>query len=308
MSVNAVKYSTSSLSHSTLVGSVAFGWVGYDYGPSVSSSWFAGVTPPSGGYAIYATSGSQIVSITIANNSSDLIVIAQQFTGQTFASASQAIDYLNTNGYAVADQLYAGDYSYSPTLLSWTDDTTGYTLLTGGVNATDDGYWVNPISIPTFYTNNQTSPNLYVSTNAVVTLGSGYGTCCPSSPQDSSNPALLSGNAGDMYANPGAALTDGTTMNAWYKITNTGGISKIELKIFQASLSAQSSPYSYQLNLYRDTTYQWLETRVKTNTAGNVGPYNAVDVSQPASTISQVWRGDLFGQNWVYMGTGSVIL
>ena len=319
MAVNAVKYSTSSLPHSTLVGSVAFGWVGYDYGPStntssmwsgslVGSGWFAGVEPPSGGFAIYSTSGSQIISVTIANNTSSLITIAEQFTGQTFTSASQSIDYLNANGYAVADQVYTGNYSYSTTTLGWTDDTTGYTLLTGGVTAVDDGYWINPISIPTFYMNNLTSPNLYVSTNAVVTLGSGYGTCCPSSPQDSSNPALISGNAGDMYANPGAGLTDGTTMNAWYRITQTGGRSKIELKIFQAILSAQNSPYSYQLNLYRDATYQWVETKVKSGIAGQVGPYNAVDVSQPASTTSRVWRGDLNGQNWVYMGTGSVVL
>lgn len=308
MAVNTIKYSTSSLDHSTLVGSVAFGWVGYDYGPSEVSGWYSGVLPPSGGYVIYATSASQIISATVANNSSSLILIAEELTGQTFTSASQSIDYLNTHGYAVADQVYSGNYSYSTTTLGWTDDTTGYTLLTGGVNAVDDGFWINPISVPTFYMNNLTSPNLYISTNAVVTLGSGYGNCCPSDPQASANPALISGNAGDMYANPGAALTDGTTMNAWYRITQSGGRSKIELKIFQAILSAQNSPYSYQLNLYRDATYQWVETRVKSNTAGRVGPYNATDVSQPASTISRVWRGDLTGRNWVDMGTGSVVL
>lgn len=108
MSVNTIKYATSSLPNSTLVGSVAFGWVGYDYGPSEISGWYNGVTPPSGGYAIYATSGSQIVSVTIANNTSSLILIAQQFTGQTFSSSSQAIDYLNANGYAVVNQVYGG--------------------------------------------------------------------------------------------------------------------------------------------------------------------------------------------------------
>jgi hypothetical protein len=111
-----------------------------------------------------------------------------------------------------------------------------------------------------------------------------------------------------MYANPGAALTDGTTMNAWHRITQGDGKSKIELKIFQSILSAQTSPYSYQLNLYRDSTYQWVETRVKSGIAGRVGPYNATDVSLPASTISRVWRGNLLGRSWTYMGTGSVVL
>jgi hypothetical protein len=193
------------------------------------------------------------------------------------------------------------------TYLTWSDDTTGYTLLTGGVNSIDDGFWNNPITIPTYYINNQTSTSLYISTNGVVTLGSGYSICCPETPQDSSNPALISGNAGDMYANPGQSLSDGTVMNAYYKITQNGDKTKIELKVFQSDLDTQSSPYSYQLNLYRDSTYQWVETRVKSNTAGNVGPYNLLDVSQPASTVSRVWRGDLLGQNWVYLGSGIVI-
>ncbi len=238
MSVNTIKYATSSLPHSTLIGNVAFGWAGYDYGPSLNSGWYNGVNPPSGGYVIYATSGSQIISATVANNSSSLILIAQELTGQTFSTATQSINYLNSNGYAVADQVYTGNYSYSPTTLAWADDTTGYTLLTGGVTNTDDGYWVNPITIPTFSMNNISSSLLYISTNAVVTLGVGYGDCCPSTPQSSANPALISGNAGDMYVNPGASLTDGTTMNAFYRITQDNGKTKIELKVFQAILNA----------------------------------------------------------------------
>jgi hypothetical protein len=224
---------------------------------------------------------------------------------QSFTGGTQAKSWLNTNGYWTS---YQDVWRYdSLNTLSWTDNTAGYTLLTGGVTNTDDGYWITPITIPTYYTNNQTSSNLYISTNAVVTLGVGYGNCCPSTPQTSSNPALISGNAGDMYANPGAALTDGTTMNAYYRITQNGDKTKIELKVFQAILNAQNTPYSYQLNLYRDSTYQWVETRVKTNTAGRVGPYNIIDVSSPASTTSRVWRGDLLGQNWVNLGTGTVI-
>lgn len=225
--------------------------------------------------------------------------------GQSFTGGTQAKSWLNSNGYWTS---YSDVWQFdSLNTLPWTDSTAGYTLLTGGVTATDDGYWNTPITIPTYYTNNQTSFSLYISTNAVVTLGSGYGTCCPSTPQTSSNPALISGNAGDMYANPGQGLSDGTTQNAYYRITQNGDKTKIELKVFQASLSNTSAPYSYQLNLYRDSTYQWVETRVKSNVSGRVGPYNLIDVSQPASTTSRVWRGDLLGQNWVYLGTGIVI-
>lgn len=233
------------------------------------------------------------------------VTLVNNLYNQSFTGGTQAKNYLTSINIWTS---YSDVWQYdSLNTLTWTDSTAGYTLLTGGVTAVDDGYWVNPITIPTYYTNNQTSSNLYISTNAVVTLGVGYGTCCPSTPQTSSNPALISGNAGDMYANPGAALTDGTIMNAYYRITQNGDKTKIELKVFQAILSAQNSPYSYQLNLYRDSTYQWVETRVKSGAAGRVGPYNAIDVSEPASTTSKVWRGDLLGQNWVYLGTGTVV-
>lgn len=233
------------------------------------------------------------------------VTLVNNLYNQSFTGGTQAKNYLTSINIWTS---YSDIWQYdSLNTLPWTDSTAGYTLLTGGVTAVDDGYWVNPITIPTYYTNNQTSSNLYISTNAVVTLGVGYGACCPSTPQTSANPALISGNAGDMYANPGAALTDGTTMNAYYRITQNGDKTKIELKVFQAILSAQNSPYSYQLNLYRDSTYQWVETRVKSGAAGRVGPYNAIDVSEPASTTSKVWRGDLLGQNWVYLGTGTVI-
>lgn len=59
--------------------------------------------------------------------------------------------------------------------------------------------------------------------------------------------------------------------------------------------------------LLQDTAYQYVETRVKSNTAGTTGPYNLPSVAQASSTTSKVWRGDLNGQNWVYLGTGSII-
>ena len=223
---------------------------------------------------------------------------------QSFTGGTQAKNYLTSINIWTS---YSDIWQYnSLNTLAWTDSTAGYTLLTGGVTQVDDGWWVNQITIPTYYTNNQTSPNLFVNTNGHVTLGQGYSNY-PSTPQASSNPALMAGNPGDLYVNPGDLLSDGTTMNAYYRITQNGDKTKIELKIFQASLGAQNTPYSYQLNLYRDSTYQWMETRVKTNPTGNSGPYNLVDVSQGASTTSRVWRGDLLGQNWVYLGTGTVV-
>lgn len=272
--------------------------LGYVIGKSVPSN--TQPTPLSG---ITASVGFYRSELLTENS---FVQLTNNLFGQSFTGGTQCKTWLNSNGYWTS---YSDTWQYdSLNTLNWTDSTVGYTLLTGGVTSSDDGYWVNPITIPTYYTNNQTSSNLYISTNGVVSLGSGYDDCCPYTPQDSSNPALISGNAGDMWANPGESLTDGTTQNAYYKITQNGDRSKIELKVFQAILSDQNEPYSYQLNLYRDSTYQWVETRVKSNTSSStVGPYNDTDVSEPSSTVSGVWRGDLLGQNWVYLGTGTVV-
>lgn len=104
---NVVKYSTSSIANATLVGSVAFGWVGNDYGPSETSGWYSGINVPSGTYAVYATSASQIISVTVANSDTELINVGKQLTGQNFTSSAQTQTYLNANGYAVATQVYS---------------------------------------------------------------------------------------------------------------------------------------------------------------------------------------------------------
>jgi hypothetical protein len=127
MAVNVVKYSTSSIENATLVGNVAFGWGGVDYGVSSVSGWYNGITPPSGGYVIYATSASQIISATVANNNNDLITIGNQLANQSFATTASAQSWLNSNGYAVATTVYSasGDMLRANLIAS---DTSSYDL------------------------------------------------------------------------------------------------------------------------------------------------------------------------------------
>ena len=307
---NTIKYATSSLSNSTLVGSVAFGWDGYDYGPSSISGWYNGVTPPSGGYVVYATSASQIISATVANNDASLILVGTQLTGQTFTSSLQAQTYLNANGYSVATQTYTGNYSYSSTVLTFPASATGYTLYNGGFTGPDDGYSNTSVTLPTtFKTNNQSSSLFFLSTNGYFTLGAGDSTIYAG--PTNAVPATMAANFGDNWLQPGLVNTDGDTQNWYYKTGSDGG-NKYYIKniVYAGTYQASTTPTTYLINFYRDNNYQWLETRIKAGATsrGNAGPYNASSVAQAASTISRVWRGDLNGLNWTYMGTGSVIL
>lgn len=199
-------------------------------------------------------------------------------------------------------------YSYNPSiLLSW-PSSGSYTLYTGGFSNVDDGFANAAIKLPvSMSTNNQSSINLFVSTNGYFTLTSGLGTILNG--PTTANPAVMAANPADNWLQPGLVMSDGDVQNAYY-ITGSDAVDKnyIKILVYGGTYQATTTPKSWIANFYRDSTYQWLETRAKSNTVGSAGPYNLVSVAQPSSTTSRVWRGNLNGQSWVYMGTGSVQL
>ena len=203
----------------------------------------------------------------------------------------------------------------SGTPLTWSDDITGYSLYTGGFTSNDDGYSNNAIAtLPSnFFMACTGSTKVYMSTNGFITIGVGSNNWS-NSPQGANIP-YIGGNVGDLLIDTGSSLNDGTTQGAYYKITNSGDFMKFELKVFEVMFQQQNLPASYQINLYKDSTYQWIETLIKDTTNHNynaysatIGPTSSTDVSQvPSTTSSQIWRGDLAGQTWEYMGEGSVV-
>lgn len=233
-------------------------------------------------------------------------VLSEIITGQSFIDEESAKTYLNSNGYWTS---WVSSYSYnSLSLLSWPSSTSGYTKYSGSVTSPDDGFSSTPIALPvSFSVNNLSSSNLYVSTNGYVTLGSGSGSII-NTPQQIPNPGTITGNPSDQWLQFGLVMTDGDTQDIYYQTNSEGGGKyNIKLIVYQGTYGATTTPKSYLLNIYRDSVYQWVETRAKLNVSGRSGPYNSIDVSQPSSTQSRIWRGDLNGQNWSYLGTGSVI-
>jgi len=199
-------------------------------------------------------------------------------------------------------------YQYSSaTTLSWPASTNGYSLYSDGFTSIDDGYQNVPINLPrTFATNGVFSNNLYVSTNGYFTLGSGINNILTG--PTINNPAVMAGNPGDNWLQPGLTNSDGDIQNLWYRVvSDTSGKYCVKLLVYGGTYGSSTSPTSWIANFYRDSQYQWLETRAKSTLRGNAGPYNVTSVAQSSSTTSRVWRGDLNGQNWVYMGTGSVV-
>ena len=84
--------------------------------------------------------------------------------------------------------------------------------------------------------------------------------------------------------------------------------------VIEAFYGGEGTPASYCVTLYRDANYQYIEILVKSNVGGEsytgcrMGPYNVDDVSVPQTLNSVVWRGNLLGNDWTFVGEGSVAL
>lgn len=228
-------------------------------------------------------------------NLANVIAAGATSWGPTGGTAAKA--WLNSNGYWTS---FTDSWIFTSSVtLPWPGSTTGYTVYTGGFTSIDDGYSNSPITLPAqFKLGNQSSNQLYMSTNGVFSIGNGTS-------WEAANPFTLNGNLGDLWLQPGLVSTDGDTQNWWYQTGTVGG-TKYYVKnlVYSGQYSNTTNPTSWLGNFYRDSQYQWYETRVKSNIFNNAGPYG---YTQAPSTTSQVWRGDLTGQTWTYMGTGSII-
>lgn len=169
-------------------------------------------------------------------------------------------------------------------------DTTDYTLYTDGFDNNDDGQSNTTIPFAgTLTLGSGPETEYYLSTNGyLITFDAGY---------------QINSNQQDLYITPGDPLDDGDTQNFWYN--NYAGTNRWRTKIlvYCGHFGDETVPYSYVLNVYADDQYQYIETCCKINAGGNAGPDGATESS---STDTQVWRSDLLGSGWTYLGYGSM--
>jgi uncharacterized delta-60 repeat protein len=286
------------ISGTTQAGTLALGTTQQDYSVRPGGvTWWMGPDEDLG----------YIIAFPVPNNTQPTpingVTASVKFSRSTQLTEASFVNLVNT--------VYnlGGLYEYnSTTLLSWPSSSSGYTLYSGSFTDFDDGYTSTPITLPvTFFTNGLSSTSLYVSTNGYFTIGTGSSGVLSGPTQ--ANPASMAGNPGDLWLEPGTVNTDGDIQNLYYQTgTNGNGMYYVKLLIYSGLYEEITTSSSYIINFYRDTGYQWLETRVKLNTQGDVGPYNSPSVAQTPSTVSRVFRGNLNGQGWSYLGTGSVSL
>jgi hypothetical protein len=241
-------------------------------------------------YGWYANGPSVInAKVNYVNSGTEEIyIIDEQFVPNEsyyFCSLPMPTEYLHNNN----------------TNLSWPANQNGYSTYTGGFYGNDNGWTLTPISVPsTFTIGSHTSTNIYVGTNGIISVGFG-------ADNSSISDGIIGGNPGNLWLQPGLSLSDGDTQNIYYLVEGDSLKWSLKLIIYCGHYGSTNTPYSYVLNIYKDTQHQWVETYIKSNTdSQDTGPYNTTDVTETASSTSKVWRGSLNGENWQYLGTGSV--
>jgi len=90
---NPIKYSTSAQTLALKKGNFWIGTGDVGKGPTSTTDYYNGITPPSGGYTIYLNKASGGPSIYTAANDSQLVGLTNTIAGASYTTAAQCLDY-----------------------------------------------------------------------------------------------------------------------------------------------------------------------------------------------------------------------
>ena len=90
---NAIKYNVSAETLALKKGNFWIGTGDVGKGPTSSTGYYNGITPPSGGYTIYLNKESNGPSIYTASNDAQLISLTNSIAGQSYTTANECLVY-----------------------------------------------------------------------------------------------------------------------------------------------------------------------------------------------------------------------
>jgi hypothetical protein len=93
---NAIKYNTSVETLALKKGNFYIGTGDVGKGPTSSTGYYNGITPPSGGYTIYLNKASGGPSIYTVNTEAQLTGLTSTIAGQTFTTSGQCLNWFAT--------------------------------------------------------------------------------------------------------------------------------------------------------------------------------------------------------------------
>jgi len=202
---NAIKYNTSAETLALKAGDFWIGTGDVGKGPTSTTGYYNGITPPSGGYTIYLNKASGGPSIYTCANDSELISLTNSIAGTSYTTAADCM-----NWFASQSDKICMNNEY-PSIV-----TSGLIFLI------DSGF------VPSYPTTSYLWYDLSTNTRNVTMYnqgGSTYSSYSPGPPSfSSSNSGVLTFSTND-WGKLSSNISAGShfTFAVWLKITNAGG-------------------------------------------------------------------------------------
>jgi hypothetical protein len=195
---NAIKYNVSTETLSLKKGNFWIGTGDVGKGPTSTSGFYNGITPPSGGYTIYLNKASNGPSIYVASNDAELISRTNQIAGTSYTTANECFNY-----YASQTDKMVFNKDYTP-------------LVTNGLVFNMDASFV-----PSYPRNGTTWYDISSLGNSGTLVNGPY--------FDSTGSLVFDGADDSVYCtNFGISQT--FTVSSWIKCTNVSGENNIVSK------------------------------------------------------------------------------
>jgi len=221
---NSFKYSTESQTLSLKKGNFYIGVGDVDKGPTSTTGYYNGITPPTSGYTIYINKASNGPSIYVANNDSQLIGLTNGFSGQNFTGATQCLNwYLGQSDYACVNRDYES-------------------IVTSGLSiCLDGGYTPSyPRSETTFYNiGNNNNPLTFSLLNGV-----GYSS-------DGGGSLVFDGLDDEVVSDAVYTMVSGMTWDIWVKRTSDGNIFNMMMSNFIPYMAFRGTGSGSDINRYQ---------------------------------------------------------
>ena len=190
---NGIKYNLSAETLALKKGDFYIATGDVPKGPTSTSGYWYGITPPSGGYTIYLNKVSNGPSIYVPSNNSELIGLTNKIAGTSFTGATQCLNY-----YATQTDKMVFNRDYEGIV------TSGLTL------CLDAGF------IPSYQGSGTTWYDLgYSGFNGTLTNGPTYST-------DGGGTIVFDGSDDYIIVNSGSNILSNVnyTKTAWFYVTN----------------------------------------------------------------------------------------
>jgi len=289
---NFIKYSTTPDDKSIKSGNYTIGIAsGTTYGPTSSTSYWSGISPPSGGYTIYENKAAEGPSIRVPSDSVTLIDYANRlYSGSSITTEAGALSYFNGLNDVICTNInYEEIVTSGLTLLLDAGFTPSYPK--SGTSWTDLSFSGNNTTLingPTFNSSNGGSV-VFDGTNDYCSAGSS------SSLSITGNLTVAAWVRPTSFTNQGNIVAKSSNQGYRMRFQSTGTF------WMYANANTITSPSAYTINNWFHTVGVFSSTGLRMYINGSLVQSNGTAFS-PSYALSNFFVGSFNGSLELFQG------